>query len=508
MRTVSEQEIAGLAPNAAAVANGRKISSGGGFVSRMRSEDDTFYMGECRGSGKSNYIVSADFIQEGAPVFRCSCPSRQFPCKHSIALLFEIAAGKEFQTGEIPKDILDKRARKEAREVKKEKREEKGQGGGKEGGAETGGNASGRKRPAGGAAKAARTKKLKKQLEGLAMMKQLTDQLIASGLASMGSVSLKTYRELAKQLGDYYLPGPQRCINELILQIEKYQRDSDESRRRAAVKILIRLRALGKKADAYIRERIDSESAEDTGSVLFEELGGIWRLEQLEELGLKKENRKLVQLSFSVLYDEAGREYVDEAFWADLETGEISVTRNFRPVKALKYIKQEDSCFAKLTVPTLVYYPGDMNRRIRWDSAVYGEITDRDIRRLRETAWTDIPAALMQVKGQIKNTLSDDFCAMLLSFSRVGRIERLVEDGQGKKYAYVLEDREGNRIELRDRKGAGWEPCTELLDAVPEPGIFKGQAMFGMLYYDERDRKICMHPRSIVTEDRIVRLLY
>lgn len=54
MRTFSEQQIVALAPNANAVSNGRKISNGGGFVSRMRSEDDTFYMGECKGSGKSN----------------------------------------------------------------------------------------------------------------------------------------------------------------------------------------------------------------------------------------------------------------------------------------------------------------------------------------------------------------------------------------------------------------------------------------------------------------------
>lgn len=38
---------------------------------------------------------------------------------------------------------------------------------------------------------------------------------------------------------------------------------------------------------------------EEDGSILFEELGGIWRLDQLEELGLKKENAQLLQLSFS-----------------------------------------------------------------------------------------------------------------------------------------------------------------------------------------------------------------
>ena len=120
MRTVKDQEILALAPNANAVSNARKISSSGGFVTRMRSGDDTFYMGECKGSGKKNYVVSADYGDEAQPVFRCTCPSRQFPCKHSLALLFEMAGGKEFAVGDIPQDILDKRQKKEAREAKKQ----------------------------------------------------------------------------------------------------------------------------------------------------------------------------------------------------------------------------------------------------------------------------------------------------------------------------------------------------------------------------------------------------
>ena len=114
MREINEQQILALAPNAAAASNGKKISQKGGFVKLEQSQDDTFYMGECTGSGKSNYITSADYIDENNPVFRCSCPSRQFPCKHSLALMFEMATGKEFAAGEIPADILDKREKKQA----------------------------------------------------------------------------------------------------------------------------------------------------------------------------------------------------------------------------------------------------------------------------------------------------------------------------------------------------------------------------------------------------------
>ena len=123
MRTFDEQQIVSMAPNANAVANGRKLSSGGSFIKRMRSSDDSLYFAECKGSGKSNYNVSIDFEKENEPVFRCSCPSRQFPCKHAIGLMFEMKEGKNFEDAKIPQDILDKRNKIEEREKKKAKKE-------------------------------------------------------------------------------------------------------------------------------------------------------------------------------------------------------------------------------------------------------------------------------------------------------------------------------------------------------------------------------------------------
>ena len=199
MQEITEQYITMLAPNANAVTNGRKISQKGGFVKRLRSGDDTFYMGECSGSGKSNYITSADFVDEAAPVFRCSCPSRQFPCKHSLALLFEISQGKAFEECEIPEDILQKRQKKEAR-AKKTATEKK----------------AGKPK----ANQAAQTKKIKKQLEGLKLAEEMMRSLLSAGLGTMGGASIKTYRDLAKQLGDYYLAGPQLYVSRLILEIE------------------------------------------------------------------------------------------------------------------------------------------------------------------------------------------------------------------------------------------------------------------------------------------------
>ncbi len=156
MQQITEQQILALAPNPTAAANGKKISQKGGFVRLERSADDTFYMGECTGSGKSNYITSADYIVPEAPVYRCSCPSRQFPCKHSLALMYEMLAQKSFAICEIPEDILKKRKQKQAREAKAENAEELSP--------EDAQKAAKKKETAKKTSKAAKTKKLKKQL--------------------------------------------------------------------------------------------------------------------------------------------------------------------------------------------------------------------------------------------------------------------------------------------------------------------------------------------------------
>ena len=88
---------------------------------------------------------------------------------------------------------------------------------------------------------------------------------------------------------------------------------------------------------------------EDT--VLYEELGGIWKLSELEELGKSKKDANLMQLSFWVTYDEARKEYIDTGCWADLDTGEVYMNYNYRPLKSLKYVKQEDSVFGVAKVP-------------------------------------------------------------------------------------------------------------------------------------------------------------
>src|SRR5687768_6563262 len=56
--------------------------------------------GECQGSGSKPYRTQVDL---SGPAFRCSCPSRKFPCKHGLALLMMRAQAPDlFTTSDAP----------------------------------------------------------------------------------------------------------------------------------------------------------------------------------------------------------------------------------------------------------------------------------------------------------------------------------------------------------------------------------------------------------------------
>src|SRR3984885_11633601 len=73
--------------------------------------------GLCAGSGKNPYQVVVDL---GGPAYKCSCPSRKFPCKHALGLLLNWANGA-LPEESAPADfaaawLADRRARAEKAE--------------------------------------------------------------------------------------------------------------------------------------------------------------------------------------------------------------------------------------------------------------------------------------------------------------------------------------------------------------------------------------------------------
>ena len=60
-----------------------------------------------------------------SPVYRCNCPSRQFPCKHSLGLLYAFVQGKPFAVADVPDEIAAKRNKAAVRVEKKKEEAEK-----------------------------------------------------------------------------------------------------------------------------------------------------------------------------------------------------------------------------------------------------------------------------------------------------------------------------------------------------------------------------------------------
>ena len=78
---LNSDELMRLAPDAASVQAAQKLVNPRYWP--QLGGDATVIWGECQGSGSKPYQTQIDL---SGPAFRCSCPSRKFPCKHGLAL--------------------------------------------------------------------------------------------------------------------------------------------------------------------------------------------------------------------------------------------------------------------------------------------------------------------------------------------------------------------------------------------------------------------------------------
>jgi hypothetical protein len=71
----------------------------------VRARSGGLIWGECQGSGANPYRVVADTDEQGS---KCTCPSRKFPCKHALALMWLfVDDGATFHDAEIPAWVND-----------------------------------------------------------------------------------------------------------------------------------------------------------------------------------------------------------------------------------------------------------------------------------------------------------------------------------------------------------------------------------------------------------------
>lgn len=112
------EQILALAPDAASAKAGSQLAAPAKWG--MLGLDGNAMWGECQGSGKLPYRTQIDV---GEPAFKCSCPSRKFPCKHGLGLyLLHAAQPTLFNENEAPQWVRDWLDGRQARRDKKEEK--------------------------------------------------------------------------------------------------------------------------------------------------------------------------------------------------------------------------------------------------------------------------------------------------------------------------------------------------------------------------------------------------
>lgn len=97
--------VESLAPDQASLNAATKLRKPAKWPLREKEAEGRLVWGECQGSGSNPYRVMFDQDDHG---YKCTCPSRKFPCKHVLALMWMFAdAEDDFGEGSVPDWVTD-----------------------------------------------------------------------------------------------------------------------------------------------------------------------------------------------------------------------------------------------------------------------------------------------------------------------------------------------------------------------------------------------------------------
>ncbi|MBX3172579.1 MAG: SWIM zinc finger family protein [Candidatus Eremiobacteraeota bacterium] len=186
----SLQQVEGLAPDAAALKTGRSVAEPRKWSALGRNERALW--GLCQGSGRVPYQAQVDLSE---PAFRCTCPSRKFPCKHGLGLMLMWAARPQaLAEGEPPSWVGQWLAGRDQRAAKKAA-------------------------PSGPPDQAAAQKRLEAREarveEGIAFARGWLDDLLRAGLASAATWPEAHWNTAAARLVDLQAPGLARQLRRI-----------------------------------------------------------------------------------------------------------------------------------------------------------------------------------------------------------------------------------------------------------------------------------------------------
>ncbi|MFJ1973255.1 SWIM zinc finger family protein [Streptomyces sp. NPDC087903] len=199
VRWTADQVLA-LAPDAASRKAGSKLGAAGPW-SEAGSGDEGTVWGLCKGSGSKPYQTVIDIADAAGPAYKCSCPSRKFPCKHALGLLLLWAGGDGAVPSAQPPDWAEEWLGGRRRRAE-EKRA-----------AEVSGSPSASGDPEGARRRAQR--RAERITAGAAELEQRLADLLRGGLAGAEQAGYGLWEETAARMVDAQAPGLAARVREL-----------------------------------------------------------------------------------------------------------------------------------------------------------------------------------------------------------------------------------------------------------------------------------------------------
>ncbi|MEU1270586.1 SWIM zinc finger family protein [Streptomyces sp. NPDC005799] len=196
----SAEQVLALAPDAASRKAGSKLGAAGPW-SEAGSCDEGTVWGLCKGSGSKPYQTVVDIADATGPAYKCSCPSRKFPCKHALGLLL-LWAGEDaaVPTGSPPDWAA------QWMEGRRKRTEEKRA-------ADVSGAASASADPE--AARRRAERRAERVTAGATELEQRLADLLRGGLAGAEGAGYGLWEETAARMVDAQAPGLAARVREL-----------------------------------------------------------------------------------------------------------------------------------------------------------------------------------------------------------------------------------------------------------------------------------------------------
>ncbi|MGX4690296.1 SWIM zinc finger family protein [Streptomyces sp. JNUCC 63] len=202
VRWTADQVLA-LAPDDASRKAGSKLGAAGPWSEAGRSDEGTVW-GLCKGSGGRPYRTVVDIADAAGPAYKCSCPSRKFPCKHALGLLL-LWASDDGATGAVPPGRAPDWAEQWAAGRRKRTAEKRVAG--------TAGSAAASADPR--AARRRAERRAERITTGTTELEQRLADLLRSGLATAEQAGYGLWEETAARMVDAQAPGLAARVREL-----------------------------------------------------------------------------------------------------------------------------------------------------------------------------------------------------------------------------------------------------------------------------------------------------